>query len=372
MSRTRRSEVREAESAVSEHLRAIAQDLAAREGRRTARSMSLARARESLFFEAFVETARRVFADKITPSGYSLKKSQAPRDRIVNLILSDTHFGSLLDVRELGHSYGHTEEARRLAAVVKQAVDYKTQYRKNSELFLHLAGDIIQGQLHDMRDGAPLAQQCAAAIHLLVQAVGFLAQHYPMVTVRATPGNHGRNTARHRDRATNQKWDSIEQVIYYSVKEAVKHLANVKFELGYQPSYTYRAFNRSGFITHGDTVINPGYPGRTIDVGGVRKQINEINGGLKASERYSLFAVGHVHVGSIVNLPNESVFLSNGCLIPPDAYSKSIGIFDTACGQYLWESVEDYIVGDSRFLLVDERTDADSSLDEIIEPFSEF
>src|SRR5262249_13776289 len=152
------------------------------------------------------------------------------------------------------------------------------------------------------------------------------------------PGNHGRNTARHRERATNEKWDSIETLIYYAVKQAVASLPNGEVRIGRRPYYEVQAFDRRGFFTHGDTVLNPGYPGKTINVASVRKQINEINGKLPAHERFSLFAVGHVHVGSIVRLPNRTTFISNGCLIPPDAYALSIGIFDTQCGQWLWES----------------------------------
>ena len=357
------------EAAVAEQIRSIASAICLSNNISLSHTAAMALGRESLFLGQFQTVAREIFKDKLVPSGYALKKKSVKEKRIDNLLLSDTHFGANLDVREVGHSYSHVEESRRLAKICVDTVEYKTRYRDESTLFVHLAGDIIQGQLVDPRDGNPLAQQCAAAIRLLAQAISFFSKHFPKVEVFTTTGNHGRNTARHRERATCQKWDSIEQIIYVALQEAARPLKNVTVHLEYQPYYTYAAFDKYGFVTHGDTVINPGYPGKSIDVLNVRKQINEINASLKGDKRYSLFAVGHVHVGSMTYLPG-SVFISNGCLIPPDAYANSIGIFDSECGQYLWESVPEYIVGDSRLLRVNEETDKDRSLDKVIQPFS--
>lgn len=333
------------------------------------KKVSLMLAREHLFLEQFQSVASKIFKDKVVPSKYATKPHKGIKHRIANLLISDTHFHSMLDPREVPLQYGPLEEARRLSAIVVQAAEYKRQYREDTILFVHILGDIIQGQLHDMRDGAPLAEQFGAALYLLVQSISYLSAHFPQVVVRCTPGNHGRNTARHKERATNQKWDSIETQIYIALKIACASLPNVKIEVPYTPYYTFEAFGQRGFFTHGDTVINPGYPGRAINIAKVRAQINEINGKLETHQQYRLFAVGHVHVGSVTHLPNGAIFLSNGCLIPPDAYGLSIGSFDSACGQWIWESVDGHILGDHRFCVVDEHTDKDKSLDKVIKPF---
>ena len=64
--------------------------------------------------------------------------------------------------------------------------------------------------------------------------------------------------------------------------------------------------------------------------------------------------------------------MSNGCLIPPDPFAVSIGITENTCGQWLFESVKGHIVGDSRFVTVDEHTDRDRKLDRVITPFRGF
>jgi hypothetical protein len=337
------------------------------------RSIAAVAGREELFQQQLEESMRAVFKTKLASPKLKLTKTKGKTQRYLNLVLSDLHYGSNLDPREVGHKYGPVEEARRTAHIVKQAALYKLDHRDETELLVHLLGDIIQGQLHDMRDGAPLAEQVAAAMRILIQALRFLAVQFPKgVTVYCTPGNHGRNTARHRERATNQKWDAIETMIYSALKEAAAFMPNVKVVLDYQPEYYWDAFGSVGLGTHGDTVIQPGYPGKSINVEGISRQVDKINNArvMKGEKPLSLVIVGHVHVGSMTHLPGGTVAITNGCLIPPDAYAKSIGIFETANGQWLFESTPGHAVGDARFITVDHNVDADESLDAIVAPFT--
>lgn len=335
---------------------------------RVQKNYATSMAKDRLFLEQFKTIAEKLFRNKIVvPKG--VVKSKGPIERTENLLLSDLHFQSLLDPREVPVAYGAVEEARSLAAVVIQAAEFKPQYRENSILNIHLCGDIIQGQLWDARDGAPLAEQAAAAMHLLIQAFAYLSGCYSQVVVRCTPGNHGRNKDRHHDRAIHQKWDSIETMIYYGIKMGLKDVPNIQVEIPYTPYFTYDSFGQKAFGTHGDTVINPGNPGKAINIESLRKQTNEWNSQFIKSERYQLFFVGHVHFAANVVLPNGVRFISNGCLVPPDSFAISGGYF-TTCGQWIWESVPGHIVGDSRFIVIDENIHKDRALDKIIKPFT--
>jgi hypothetical protein len=161
-------------------------------------------------------------------------------------------------------------------------------------------------------------------------------------------------------------------MIYIALKEASRFIPNVEVELYYSPEYYWSAFGSIGLGTHGDTVIKPGYPNKNIDVEGISRQVDKINNTrvMNGDEPLSVVIVGHVHVGSMTHLPSGAIVLTNGCLIPPDAYAKSIGIFSTACGQWIFESVEGHPVGDARFIKVGPTTDSDESLDSIIKPFT--
>jgi hypothetical protein len=288
-------------------------------------------------------------------------------ERILNVMLSDLHYGSDLLASESGSNYGITEETRRTAAVVATVADWKRQYRSETVLNVHLLGDIIEGKLHDRESAAPLTEQFHRALLILTQGLRFLASEFHTVVVRAVPGNHGRRKDRHEGRAVNQKWDSIENMLYGALKVALANVPNLKFEIPLTPYYRYQAFNRYGWMTHGDTCLNVGNPGKSISVESVRRQINEINASEK--EHSDLFGAGHVHVASSTRLPSGPVLVTNGCLIPSGEYGQSIGIWQTVCSQQIWESVPDIIYGHRMEILVGKNEDQNSSLDKIIKPF---
>lgn len=293
------------------------------------------------------------------------RKKPKRTKRILNLMISDTHYGSDVGMAETGTQYGPVEEARRTAAVVKEAAGWKRQYRDETVLYVHILGDIIEGKLHDPQSAAPLTEQVHRAWWNLGQALRFLASEFKSVTVFCVPGNHGRLKSRHPDRAVNQKWDSVENMIYGGLKFALSDLKHVKFNIPLTPYYRFKAFNRTGFMTHGDTVLNVGFPNRAINVEGIRRQINEIN----AKDHCDFFGAGHVHVASTVRLPNGPTLMTNGALVPSGEYGQSIGIMATGCCQMIWESVPDIICGHRMEVLVNEETDADASLDHIVAPW---
>lgn len=336
------------------------------------RKVSTAMVRDEVFLDRLHDVLKEIFPKgPVQPKKYkpNNKRRTTVKKRIVNSAFSDLHFHSMLDPREVPFQYGPIEEARRLGLVVSEVCEYKPSYRGDSELFMHWFGDIIEGQLHGQSDAATMTEQFGAAVHLLTQAVVQCAAAYDKVTIRCVSGNHGRLVQRHKDRAVSQKWDSFESMIYYAVKYAVATLPNVEVIIPYTPYYTYQAFEKVGYITHGDTVFHGGYPSSMIDIKKIRNQINEWN---SSEIHHDLFVIGHVHTAAMVHIPSGPVFMSNGALIPPNSYALSAGMPNANNGQWIWESVTGHIVGDARFVNVTEITDKDSSLDKIIKPFRGF
>lgn len=338
-----------------------------------AEKITLGAAKQAVFLEEFENLANKVFKGKIS-TGKAPAKSQKKVDRVLNLIVSDTHFGSDLDPNEVSHAYGPVEEARRMAKVALETANYKRQYRDTTRLNLFLLGDLIQGHLHDPRDGAPLAHQISRAMHILINMIDFLSKEFPMgITVRCTSGNHGRRTDRHKQRATLQKFDSNETPIYVAIKAAFRASKNVTVEIPSKPYIDYEVFGMRGFMSHGDTVFRVPFAGNSINTKSIRDQINTLNSSeaKKRKKNYDLFAFGHVHTSAMVRLPG-AIMITNSALVPSDSFAESIGIFETVCGQQLFESVAGYIVGDSRFIIVDEKDDKDARLDKIIKPYQGF
>lgn len=341
------------------------------------RSFSLLAARDELFFQQLDTFTNELFSKNpinVKLSGFMAKKHKKPVKRELHAILSDLHIGANLDPRELPLQYGWQEEARRLAKITQEIADFKVKYRDETALNVNLIGDIIQGILdHDPRDGNPLAEQCGAAMHLIIQSLTFLAHHFPQVKVRCVPGNHGRNVARHKARAMHQKWDAFETIVYKGIKAGVAHLPNVTVEIPYTPFYIYESLGHFIMATHGDTFIEVGNPGSLINVKNLNLKMNEINATRPNGQSVELLTVGHVHVASRIRLPSGVVVMTNGALIPPDGFMvNGIGRLDSTCSQTVWESTEKFVAGDYRELTVDSTTDLDASLDKIIKPFVAF
>jgi hypothetical protein len=359
------------EKHVREHLLERAGELRGTNKGRVDKRVAIATARDLLVVEELQKSLEKVFSKGwCTPPKYTGKRLHSPSKRILNNPLGDLHFGSHLDPYECPQEYNTIQESRRLGGVAEQVADYKTQYRQETKLSIHLLGDIIQAMLHDPRDGEPLSIQFSAAVHYLVQYIMFQCGNYPYVDVYCTSGNHGRNVNRHPERAVQQKFDSIETMIYYAVKTAVLNagVTNCKFFIPKTPYYVAPLFGNKLFGTHGDTVLKSGFPGRSINVASLAQQIAKWNSARKIGGPFQVFMCGHVHTGSITTLPGNVTMITNGCLVPTDAYALSIGSPDNTCGQWIFESTESHAVGDSRFILVDEADDK-PKYNDIIRPF---
>lgn len=304
---------------------------------------------------------------------YKAVVSKKTINRAQTLVLSDLHFGADIKADETGFlDYGVKEEARRFAYLIQQTIDYKPHYRKETELHVNLLGDIIQHKLHDAQDAAPVSEQICRAIHLLSQGIAQLGENFPKVTVQCATGNHGRDLNRHHQRASTGKWDSVETVIYFSLKKILAKYKNITFNIPKTPFNVFEVLGHKMFATHGDTVLKPGNPGKSLNIKSLEEQINRINASLKDQEEVEVVIVGHTHCSSVSNLNSGPTMITNGALPPADGFAVSIGFLENRASQTLFETTQDHAVGDIRFIRVGLKQDQDESLDKIIIPYGGF
>lgn len=321
--------------------------------------------------EYIEQFAERVFQGRIVAGKKAPKNFVAQRTH--TLILSDLHFGADIKGDETaGTDFGITEESRKFASIIKAAAEYKPQYRNNTKLVIACLGDFIENMMHDARTGAVISEQICRAIHLLSQGIAYLANHYPSVEVVWSTGNHDRITSRHPKRAVHQKYDSYGTIIAYSVKMALKNVPNVKLDITKQVYGVYEVYGKKIGYTHGDTFLNPGNPYASVNVKGLENQINKLNAALSDKDEFAAFLYGHTHIGHTVYLPNGCVLIGNGGLPPSDHFGVSLGSLEANNGQWIFESVPGYAVGDSRYLRAGKEVENDESLDNIIKPFKSF
>lgn len=335
--------------------------------RRHSRSFSLAMAHEVMAMRLMRDIADRYFTAKIEPKGWAeALNPPRPAKRTVCLLLSDLHLGADLGLLDEPMPYRAVEEARRLEYVVRQAADYKPQYRDVSELVVMLNGDVIQGMLmHDIRDGIPIVEQKAVFWNYMCEALGYLASAYPRVRVVCQPGNHGRDKLRHPGRATSRKWDGHEWEMYYALSRMASSLKNVTFDIPFRAVSILDLYGSKLLLTHGDTELKIGHPLKAAEKNAA--VMDNINSTLRYGCTFDAAAFGHWHYG--VYVPATVRLIHNAALIPPDGFIRTIGANYATCGQFLWEAVEGYPVGDVRFIAVNESQDRDERLGEIIHPF---
>lgn len=351
------------EALVQDVLRSRKEEMASKAAQKDNRQVVDYLARQEFALERMEAIVQR-FADRKWVPQYKGKKSKHIERRL-NLILSDLHYGSDLDPKLVTFPYFAEQESRRTAAICAQVADYKRQYRSQTELEIHLIGDIIQGKLHDVQNAADLTKQYDRALHNLIYGIEFLATEFRKVTVRTSVGNHGRDVSRHPERAMQDKYDSNEFRIYRALKYRFAKVPNITMDTPMRGFYMYEQFGMKGVMTHGDTVFNPGYPGKVVDVQRLSTQINAFKLAHPDNRDAILFGMGHVHTAMDVAVGGNTI-ITNGCLVPTDEYAQSIGIYNTPCSQQLWETVPGHMFGDHRRLEIGKNEDEDVSLNKIV------
>lgn len=303
------------------------------------------------------------------------KKDNKKKQRTLLAHLSDSHYGANIEQAEVGgvNKYSWVEAARRTALFVDQIVNYKPHYRGETKLIFCINGDIIAGMIHNQEWFADLlTTQFSGTLDILTQAISYLANYFGEVEVQCNTGNHGR--AMHKtshERASTHKWDSYEHMIYLAVKQVVeaKH-KNVKVMIPKTPFNIIEAHGHLIFMTHGDTVIDVGNPGRALNMKDINNQIAKLNASeLGGKAKFSAVIVGHVHTPTIQLLETGCMLVINGCVSGLDPFAQSIGFFESHPTQQLFEITEKHAVGDIRLIQL-KSADNQKELDKIIKPFN--
>jgi len=359
---SRREDGKAKTSAVFSSVKEKASQIRLAQGQRRSEQVELQLARDSIFFDELEDRIAKYKHIVLPP----LKQTKKATDKkiIASLLLSDLHFGSMLGP-EVAYPYGALEESRRMGSVIQQTIDAFSD--QTDYLNVYILGDIIQNQLHDMRDGAPLAAQTAAAIHYLSQTIEQLQVHFPVINIYTSTGNHGRFTSRHKDRATHQKWDSLEQVIYYSLSKVFEKRKGVTVHLNKSHFVCHSVLGHYVFATHGDTVLNVGSPNSSINVKGVEGIVSRVASNFQVHPK--LFLCGHTHSPTLHVMNSGARLIMNGALVPSDEYASTQGWIKTTSGQWGWLTSEGKPCYDIQFLEVGRKDDSDKELNKIITPY---
>lgn len=292
-------------------------------------------------------------------------------NRVVNLVLSDLHFGSDLVSTATNKAFGCIEESRAFAQVIKTTCEYKRDHRNKTELHVWLIGDVIEGNIHPS-GAALITDQFKRAVWLLSQGFAVLLKEFSRIHVHCVSGNHGRNPSVHFDRAIDNKANSYETMIYFALAHKFSDVDRITFDIPNSPEVTATVLGFRFYGTHGDTLLKPGNIGGTIKTGMIESEINAIDRNEVADGRkpFDIYIIGHVHKGTVLALDFGGTLIINSGLPPANNYAKSVRIHRAQQAQVLFESTAELAFGDYRRIYCG-NTEDNKDLDKIIKPWSE-
>lgn len=281
------------------------------------------------------------------------KSAPKSAEREVTLFVSDCHFGSVVDNREVpSEKYDYSVANARMQTLIHELKSYKPHHRNETTCRLLFGGDLIENRIHGPSNHiTALSEQIYFAMRQLTNLVHEALDSYGRVSVTTCVGNHDR-WPDIRERALAQKYDSIATLCYLYVRDQFTGDPRVTVDIPRTPwTEWFTPGGGVGVLSHGDSFVNAGSVGKVINVGAIASQIHRFNA--KRERKAEVFAMGHLHRCTYATLDDGTSLIVNGALIGSSPYAQSLGIVDSDPIQALWESVPGHVVGDFRMVRVD-------------------
>ncbi len=305
-----------------------------------------------------------------------INKSDKPKAKIqkrANLVvISDIHLGLKIDPEEImTNGYDWQIGARRLGKLAEQTSDFKFDHRDECpELHVCLGGDLGQGIIHMNDSGTDLITfQVIGITYYLTQMIDHWRKSYDKIFVHCTPDNHMRLTHKGPDRAMSQKTDSFATMVHFALQMGFRGVDDVVFDVPKTAITTFKVLGHKFGLTHGDTHIQSGNIGQSVNVKSIATQVMKLNATVKDHKYYDCIILGHVHVPLNMHLNETNTELVvNGTGSGTDGYAESLGFFRTKPHQVLFEVTENYAVGDFRKIALDD-ADHDERYEQIVSPY---
>lgn len=303
------------------------------------------------------------------------KKTTGKRREVVAM-LNDTHYGLIVNPEEIDglNQFSWTEACRRTAYFVNEVNDYKPHTRKETKkLHLVLNGDLINGIIHGLtsRTMELWVHQMNGALHILVNAIHNLSEGFEEIEVHGIGGNHEElpHKREHGKRATQEHYDNFSNAMFYSLSVAFRKYKNIKFNFPKTPYLFFNLPAGRAMVCHGHNVFSKqlGNPGTSINVKSLSSAIREFNAGeqLKGREPVKLVLFGHTHTyAHFITVDGVEVYVAPS-LSGIDGFAHQLTINTNFIGQVVFESTENFILGDSRLIRLQD-ADKMKELDKII------
>lgn len=316
---------------------------------------------------------------KVIPYKKSNKAKPQMKREIVGM-LNDLHYGLKVIPEEVGNtnSFDWKEACRRTALFVKEMIDYKPHSRHEvQKLHLIINGDVIAGIIHALKTQGLdlLVHQVNGTMHILTHVLQALLAEFEEVEVYGISGNHDDSLHKRENgqRVSQEKYDAYTNNAFYGLSVAFRDNDRIKFNFPKTPYVFVNLLGGRAMVCHGDTIFSKalGNPGSSINVQKLSDAIHRFNIGeiAKSNKPIKLVLFGHVHTyAHFITSDGVEVYIAPS-LSGTDPYVHGLNVNHNFIGQVVFESTEDFILGDSRLVRLN-KADNDSSLDKIIPTFN--
>lgn len=288
------------------------------------RSQLLSRSKQSAALDVIVGAIHQS-APAVAPVKPPPRKAVGKEIEIesVVLLMSDLHFGEMVDVEQSGGlSHFNLEIAKkRFEYTVDTAIKIATKKLRGYQFpVLHVfgLGDFISGYIHDeLKQSAEvlLIEQVLAASEIIAEGLLGFCQAFREVQVHGVVGNHGRVSEHYY--FYGKQINNYDYMIYKMVEKLLARQKNISFDVPKSFWAVAQVENTRFLLIHGDSVRS--YQG--IPFYGIQRAYLKWRSLVKDyGMDFDHMVMGHFHTPAKIPMGRYYAFI-NGSLVGGDDFS---------------------------------------------------
>lgn len=227
--------------------------------------------------------------------------------------LTDLHAG--VSVSNYFNTYNLDVLKERLSAYLNNILNIQKRHCSEN-CYLVLGGDLISGVIHDnlrIENNTNVIKQVVYVSDLISDFTRILSQHFNLVTVYLTPGNHGRVF---QNKENNIKGENFEMFIPAYLDVKLQNIENVIVKLENDIDETIGTFKVRGktvYFSHGDK-------------DSVKAIVSNLT--LMLNEKPDIVLLGHRHTNRLTTIYDTKV-VESGCVCGSDSYCVDKRLYNT-------------------------------------------
>jgi hypothetical protein len=272
--------------------------------------------------EAILDVLDSAVSEYTPSSAPSYIPSHTTRDRVANLLISDTHFGETVDFEETHflNEYNSTIAKERLDTYFHTILEWSDELQIN-KVYIKFLGDMVNGIIHEElveHADLELVDSILVLCDYLVQWIIELKKYFKEVKILAVPGNHGRITQRKTFKSKNKL--NFDYIMYEFMRRELKN-AVTEFTIPKSFFAIHQILDSAIMSTHGD--VFRGGTGLNPVSGTWGRDISKMRGLLeRAGMNFQYAEFGHFHISEpVLQAFDGTQIIVNGSVKGTDEFS---------------------------------------------------